>query len=439
MDKVTVIGLGYVGLPLSLTLLDAGFEVFGLDVRADYIEQVKSGTVTMFEEKDGESIQSILKKAMDTGRYHPTTNPDEALGYDDQKIILTVGIPLVDNRADPADLSSALETLGTRLKKGALVIARSTLIVGQTRNFIAPRLEKYSGLKVPDDFDLAFSSERMAEGAAFAELTGMTTPVAGLTPVATEKAASLLEQMGVSNVVRASCPEAVETAKVFENIARDVNIALANEYANFCTAYNLDTKEVLDLVRTHKRVGFLHHPGPGVGGHCLPQAMYYLKPAADEVGASLPIIETSRKANFYQPEHIAKLAVDWLSENNIKHGKIAIIGIAMKDYSTDARWSPAAAIAKYLKENHDGELVVWDNNVDRKHVGVELNYIESIDEAVKNAFIVITGARQDPLLPGTFNDVEILKGMKDKSLLIDTRFLFEKTKVEGKGIEYKAL
>ncbi|MEZ4812529.1 MAG: UDP binding domain-containing protein [Caldisericia bacterium] len=113
--------------------------------------------------------------------------------------------------------------------------------------------------------------------------------------------------------------------------------------------------------------------------------------------------------------------------------------MAMKDYSTDARWSPAAAIAKYLKENHDGELVVWDNNVDREHVGVELNYIESIDEAVKDASIVITGARQDPLLPGNQNDVELLAVMQDKSLLIDTRFLFEKTKVESRGIEYKAL
>ena len=245
--------------------------------------------------------------------------------------------------------------------------------------------------------------------------------------------------MGVKNVVRASCPEAVETAKVFENIARDVNIALANEYANFCTAYNLDTKEVLDLVRTHKRVGFLHHPGPGVGGHCLPQAMYYLKPAADEIGAKLPVIETSRKANFYQPEHIAKLALDWLTEKNIKHGKIAIIGVAMKDYSTDARWSPAAAIAKYLKENHDGELVVWDNNVDREHVGVELDYVACMYEAVKGASIVITGARQEPLLPDASNDMGLLDGMEDESLLIDTRFLFKKNDVEGKRIEYKAL
>jgi len=439
MDKVTIIGLGYVGLPLSLVFLEAGFEVFGLDVREDYIERVSSGTVKMFEDRDGKSIQEILKNAMKTGRYHPTTDPDFALNYDNQQIILTVGIPLQDNRADPSMLNSALVTLGKRLKKGALVVARSTLIVGYTRNFIAPKLEKESGLSATKDFDLAFSSERMAEGAAFEELIGMTTPVAGLTPRATERSAGLLEKMGVKNVLRASCPEAVESAKVFENIARDVNIALANEYANFCTAYNLDTKEVLELVRTHKRVKFLHSPGPGVGGHCLPQAMYYLKPTADQIGTNLPVIETSRKVNSNQPIHIANLAMSWLKKNNIKKGKISILGLAMKDFSTDARWSPAVDIASFLQKNHDGELMVWDNNVDKSHIDFEFNFCDTIESAVKDSSVVIVGARQEPIGKGSKNSAEILSGMNSPALLIDTRFVFERKDVMDKGIDYMAL
>lgn len=240
----------------------------------------------------------------------------------------------------------------------------------------------------------------MAEGAAFEELVGMTTPVAGITPEATEAAATLLERMGIKNVVRASCPEAVETAKVFENIARDVNIALANEYANFCAAYNLDTREVLDLVRTHKRVGFLHQPGPGVGGHCLPQAMHYLKPTADGIGAVLPVIETARQANIEQPVHIAEIAIIWVKKNAVPNPKVAILGLAMKDFSTDARWSPAVDIARRISQEQDIELVVWDPLVDRSHIDINLNFADSLEEAVKDACVVITGARQLPLRRG---------------------------------------
>jgi len=439
MDKVTVIGLGYVGLPLSLTALSAGFEVFGLDVRADYIEKVKRGDVQMAETQGGRSIQDILVEAVESGRYHPTTKPDEALGYDNQQIILTVGIPLRDGKADPSMLNSALETLGARLRKGALVVARSTLVVGYTRGFIAPKLQNMSGMSPTDDFDLAFSSERMAEGSAFDELVGMVTPVAGLTPRATSRSARFLERLGIKSVIQASCPEAVETAKVFENIARDVNIALANEYANFCTAFGLDTKEVLELVRTHKRVGFLHHPGPGVGGHCLPQAMHYLKPPAEEAGVGLPVIETSRQVNCNQPIHIARLTLDWLKDAGRQKGKVAILGLAMKDYSTDARWSPAVDIARYLKAHHGGELAVWDDNVDREHVTLDLDYADTLESAAAGASAVIVGARQSPLVTGSVNDVSLLDGMDKPALIVDTRFAFDRKSVLERGVDYRAL
>lgn len=439
MDKVTVIGLGYVGLPLSLTALSAGFEVYGLDVRTDYIESVRNGTVKMAETRGDRSIQDILVEAVESGRYHPTTDPDEALGYDNQQIILTVGIPLVEDKADLSMLYSALETLGKRLRRGALIVARSTLIVGYTRGVIAPRVQEISGLSPTEDFDLAFSSERMAEGSAFEELVGMVTPVAGLTERATKRSARFLERLGIRRVIEASCPEAVETAKVFENIARDVNIALANEYANFCTASGLDTKEVLELVRTHKRVGFLHHPGPGVGGHCLPQAMHYLKPTAEGVGVGLPVIETSRKVNSEQPIHIAKLTMNWLESKGRQTGKIAVLGLAMKDYSTDARWSPAVDIARYLKAHHEGSLVVWDNNVDRGHVNHDLNYADTLESAIAGASAVIVGARQSPLVTGSGNDVSLLDWMEKPALLVDTRFAFDRGSVLDKGIDYRAL
>lgn len=438
MKRATVMGLGYVGLPLSLVMWDAGFEVFGLDIRRDYIEGLMSGYVVMTESFKGEPIQSVLKRAVASGRYRPTTNPDEALGYENQKVILTVGIPLKDGATDTSDLEAALETLGKRVIRGALIVARSTVIVGHTRSFIKPRLEKHSGLSATEDFSLAFSSERMAENAAFEELVGMATPVAGLTDLATKRAAELLRDIGVKNVIEASSPEAVETAKVFENIARDVNIALANEYANFCTAFGLDTKEVLSLVRTHKRVGFLHQPGPGVGGHCLPQAMSYLKPTADQIGAQLPVIAAARKANDNQPRHIAGLAKAWLDQKGINGGKVALIGLAMKDFCSDARLSPAVDLLRALQSFEGLNVVAWDPVADLSWVGGLPKMAKSFESAVARADVVIIAARQKPMTAETM-PVSKLGGMNRPGLVLDCRFAFDRAEAIKHGVDYMAL
>lgn len=437
--KATIIGLGYVGLPLSLIMWDSGYEVFGLDVRQSYVDALNNGCVVMAEAFRGEPIESVLKRAVASGRYHITTDPSKALGYDGQKIIMTVGIPLKDNKADTSDLESALHTLSKYIKKGALVVARSTLIVGYTRSYVAPTLEKLTGLSATDDIDLAFSSERMAENVAFEELIGMVTPVAGLTPKATKRAVEFLTDIGIKDVREASCPEAVEAAKVFENIARDVNIALANEYANFCTAMNLDTKEVLDLVRTHKRVGFLHQPGPGVGGHCLPQAMYYLKPTSDKLGVNIPVISTARKANVEQPAHIAKIVTDWAMEKGIKNPKVGLIGLAMKDYSTDARWSPAVDVLDSLMK---AGLDVWtyDPVVDMSQVEVKPKHVaKDLDELTKDCSIIIIGAKQPPMPEKGNANPDMFSDMKKPGLVLDCRFAFDRKAVMDMGLDYKAL
>lgn len=437
--KATIIGLGYVGLPLSLIMWDSGYEVFGLDVRQSYVDALNNGCVVMAEAFKGEPIESVLKRAVASGRYHVTTNPSKALDYDNQKIIMTVGIPLKDNKADTTDLESALNTLSKHLKKGALVVARSTLIVGYTRSYVAPTLEKLTGLSATEDFDLAFSSERMAENVAFEELIGMVTPVAGLTPKATRRAVEFLTDIGIKDVRQASCPEAVEAAKVFENIARDVNIALANEYANFCTAMNLDTKEVLDLIRTHKRVGFLHQPGPGVGGHCLPQAMYYLKPTSDKLGVNIPVISTARKANVDQPSHIAKIVTDWAKEKGITNPKVGLIGLAMKDYSTDARWSPAVDVLDNLmKEGLD--VWTYDPVVDMSQVEVKPKHVaKELNDLIKDCDIVVIGAKQPPMPEKGNTDPKIFAGMKKPGLVLDCRFAFDRKAVMDMGLDYKAL
>lgn len=437
--QATIIGLGYVGLPLSLIMWNSGYEVFGLDVRQSYVDALNNGCVKMAESFNGEPIEKVLSRAVASGRFHVTTDPSKALNYDNQKIIMTVGIPLKDNAADTSDLESALKTLSKHLRKNALIVARSTLIVGYTRAYIAPMLEKLTGMSSTADFDLAFSSERMAENVAFEELIGMVTPVAGLTPKATRRAVEFLTDIGIRDVREASCPEAVEAAKVFENIARDVNIALANEYANFCTAMNLDTKEVMDLIRTHKRVGFLHQPGPGVGGHCLPQAMYYLKPTSDKLGVEIPVISTARKANVNQPKHIAEIATAWIKNRGIKNPKVGIIGLAMKDYSTDARWSPAVDVLDNLMKSGI-DAWAYDSVVDWDQVAVKPNHIsQTIEELVKGCDVVIIGAKQPPMPEKGNADAKMFETMNKPGLVLDCRFAFDKNLVTSMGLDYHAL
>ncbi|WP_242845206.1 nucleotide sugar dehydrogenase [Clostridium novyi] len=291
--KVCVFGQGFVGLPLALSFALRGCSTIGVDVDDILVANTNKGLTHHTEKFYDVTIQDILKIQLEEKRYKATTEAEEAV-KECNNIIVTVGIPIKDGKYIMDYLEAACVSIGKNLKKKDLVIIRSTVIPGTTEDFVLPILEKESGMKAGSDFYLAYASERIAEGNAFDEFANMPTLVAGINKDSLDRATEVLSIVCKAEVVPATCIKAVETSKVFENVQRDVNIAMSQEFARFTEALGIDIFEVIKLANTHKRVNLLT-PGPGVGGYCIPNAYHYIAPKANELAVDMDILNLSRE------------------------------------------------------------------------------------------------------------------------------------------------
>lgn len=415
--NVAVFGQGFVGLPLSLSFSFRGCNVYGVDVVKDLVDDINRGITYHTEGFEGKSIQQILKEELESKRYRATTDMELAL-KESNNIIVTVGIPIRNGEHDISDLLNCCNVIGKNLKKGDLVVIRSTVIPGTTEEKILPILEKESNLKAGKDFYLAYSSERIAEGHAFEEFAYMPTIVAGINNESAIRAKELLSIVCKAEVIIASNIKIVETAKVFENVQRDVNIAMVQEFARFTEALGIDIFEVIKVANTHKRVKLLT-PGPGVGGYCIPNAYHYLEPKAKELNINLDLLKLSRDKNANLPNIMVSMLEDKLLSigKRINDCKIGILGIAMKDYSNDDRISPPIEIINILK--HKGASVFAYDPV----VPTVYDFkVEKIDEALKNVDAVMVLAKQKE-----FDSIDLdylLKSLNKGTILFDTKNLF---------------
>ena len=346
--KLAIVGLGYVGLPLALTYALDGFQVSGVDIDPCRIESIKAFSLGMREDFDSIPVNDVLRTCLANGSLNVTSRFDE-LPKDVSIFIITVGIPIDHAWAlDMSMLAGACAELGKRLKKGDLVICRSTVPVGTTRGLVLSTLERTSGLVAGADFDLAYSSERIAEGHAYDEFRNMPLVVGGINGRSLDRATRVLGAVNRKPVFKASSIELVEAAKMFENAQRDVNIAIANQLARFANRFDIPTWELIEACNTHSRVKILM-PGIGVGGHCIPYASPYLfgsLSSQDECNDLLPTFASARQANTAQPGYIAGRMSRRIGELAGKH--VLFVGIAMKDYSDDVTGSPAVDLAMAL-------------------------------------------------------------------------------------------
>lgn len=427
--KVCIFGQGYVGLPLTLCFALRGCDTIGVDVNSELVEQINNGITYHTEKFYGIEIQEILRNEQIRGKYKITNNGSEAVEKCNN-IIVTVGIPIKDGKHSMEYLESACRVIGKNLKKEDLVVIRSTVIPGTTENSILPILEEESGMKAGQDFYLAYSSERIAEGNAFDEFINMPTLVAGINGKSLKKAVELLSIVCKSEVVAASCIKVVETAKVFENAQRDVNIAMSQEFARFTEGLGIDIFEVIKLANTHKRVNLLT-PGPGVGGYCIPNAYHYISPMAEAMGVKMEILKLARGKNAAIPMLIVNKVEELLKlvGKDIKVCKIGIMGLAMKDYSNDDRISPPVEICKLLIEK-GAEIRAFDPVVPTKY-DFKVN---SQEEALRNSDAVLILAKQQDIV---FNDYEYMaKLMNEKPVCIDAKAVINKIEAVKYGFVY---
>jgi len=341
---VCIIGLGYVGLPLALAFAKAGLKVLGVDVQQGRVDLVNKGK-SYIADVDSKALIEVVRE----GLLEATTDQSRIKEVD--AICICVPTPLTKTK-DP-ELSyviSESKVVSRYLQKGQLVVLESTTYPGTTREVMLPILER-SGLKAGCDFYLAFSPERIDPGSKNYNVRNTPKVVGGIDPKST-KLATLLYSQIVERVVPVSSPEVAEMTKVFENVFRNVNIALVNELTLLCEKMGLSVWEVIDAAST-KPYGYMpFYPGPGIGGHCIPLDPYYLANKAREFDFHTRFIELAAEINEHMPYHVVFRILEVLSARgkSLNGAKVLVLGVAYKKDIEDTRESPALKIIQLLCE-----------------------------------------------------------------------------------------
>ncbi len=410
--SVAVIGLGFIGLPLSLSYAMHGAKVIGLDVLPSLINDINQGKSHHLEDYQGKSIAEILKDQLGLGNFRATSDYEIAASQVNHYIV-TVGVPVINEDPNLSYLQTCCEQLAKVLKQGDTIIIRSTVVPGTTEEVILPLLE-LSGLKAGVDFYLAYSSERIAEGRAFEEFISMPLALGGVNEASVNKAKTLLSFVTKAEITISSI-KVVETAKVIENVQRDVNIAMVQQFARFAEAMNIDTFDLIKVANSHTRVQLLN-PGPGVGGYCLPNALYYLLPKAKELGLSMDLLETARSINDAVPEILVNMLEKSIEQQGkkLRNSKIALLGLAMKDFSNDDRISPPHHVAAILIAR-GAKVAAFDPAVQSEYPFK----VNTLEQAIDGADGLIYLAVQEAFL--SIDWTKLVTAMGDKPILLDTK------------------
>ena len=344
MTDVAIVGAGYVGVPLAQVFAEAGRSVLLVERDAGRVAQLNRGE-SYIEDVPSEA----LKRLVDGNLLRATTDYDELRDAD--AILIALPTPLSKQREpDLTIVNAATEEIAKRLRQGHLVVLESTTYPGTTREELLPRLEA-SGLKVGEDFNLAFSPERVDPGRVDWTTKNVPKVVGGITEACTDRAADLYGA-AVDTVHRVTSPESAELTKLLENIFRSVNIALVNELAQLCERMKIDFWEVVDAAAT-KPFGFMSFkPGPGLGGHCIPIDPFYLTWKAREFNFYTEFIELAGKINENMPYHCRSLisqALNHGKQRSLKGSQVLVLGVAYKPGIADVRESPALKLIELLQ------------------------------------------------------------------------------------------
>jgi UDP-N-acetyl-D-glucosamine dehydrogenase len=340
---IGIVGAGYVGLPLACVFAEAGHRVVLVESNPEKIEMVKRGESYIRDVPTDDLRRLVGAESIGVTSDYDALKETEA-------ILLALQTPLSAQREpDLSIVLGAVEDLAGRLQKGQLVVLESTTYPGTTRERLLPLLERH-GLRVGEDFHLAFSPERVDPGRE--DWTTKNTPkiVGGITPECTERAVELYSR-ALETVHAVSSPEAAELTKLLENIFRSVNIALVNELAQLCDRMSIDVWEVIGAAAT-KPFGFMSfQPGPGLGGHCMPIDPFYLTWKAREYDFYTEFIELAGKVNENMPWWcLGKIARALnAQERALKGSRVLLLGVAYKSDIGDTRESPALKLIELLR------------------------------------------------------------------------------------------
>ena len=375
--RISVIGLGYIGLPTAAMFASRGVEVIGVDVNPHTVEIVNSGDVHIVEP----DLEFVLQTAVREGFLRATLDPEPAEAF-----LIAVPTPFKGNNQEP-DLQyveAAAKSIAPVLCHGNLVVLESTSPIGATEALAGWLAQARPDLSFPQDkgdasdIRIAHCPERVLPGKVMQELITNSRVIGGVSLRCSERAIELYAIFGTGECVIATEPRVAEMAKLAENSFRDVNIALANELSLICDELGMNVWELISLANRHPRVNILQ-PGPGVGGHCIAVDPWFIVSSAPE---QAKLIRTAREVNDGKPSWVidrvnAEIGAYLVAnpEKSAAEVSLAIYGLTFKPDIDDLRESPAVAIAKRLAEQHPGPLVILEPN------------IKGLPQGFKNAWI----------------------------------------------------
>lgn len=373
LPRVAIVGLGYVGLPTSVALTNAGYSVIGVDTARSRLEAIREHAVELLPQE-----HEMLKVALDDGSLRLTGTLDAIVVAD--VVVICVPTP-VDEAKNPdlRALRAGCQQAVEHARAGQTIVLTSTSHVGATRELLAVPLEE-RGFVVGDDVHVAFSPERIDPGNITFPQRTVPRIVGGVSAECTLRAARVIESIS-AGAHAVSSPEAAEFAKLTENTFRAVNIALANELADLAVGLELDPTEIVQAAAT-KPFGFMaFRPGPGAGGHCIPCDPHYLTAPANARGMSSPVIDCAMRALHERPQQIVRRALGLLGEAAAT-ARVVVAGVSYKPGTADWRESPGVQIVAGLS-NAGIDVAYHDSLVPEIVVpagdGVEPSGLRSID------------------------------------------------------------
>ncbi|TXL62324.1 nucleotide sugar dehydrogenase [Aeromicrobium terrae] len=380
---MAIIGLGYVGLPLAQQAARSGLSVVGFDVNRGLVDSLNAGTSHIDDLSDAD-VAEMLNLGF-------SASTDEAVLADADTIVICVPTPLSDEgEPDLAAVRAATTTIARQLRAGQLVVLESTTYPGTTDEVVRPILEE-GGLVAGQDFNLAFSPERVDPGNPTYGIENTPKVVGGHTPACTERAAAFYGRF-ITTVVPSKGTREAEMTKLLENTYRHINIALVNEMAQFCHEMDIDLWEVIRNAAT-KPFGFqAFYPGPGVGGHCIPIDPNYLSyKVRASLGRPFQFVELAQSINLQMPAYVVERVADLLNDEGkaLRGSSILLLGVTYKPNIADQRESPATPLAQLLLDKgadlsfHDPHVQEWSPN------GVSVPRADDLNQAIAQADLAV--------------------------------------------------
>lgn len=389
--RVTVVGQGYVGLPLAMRAVDVGYDVVGVDLDSYRTAALRSGTSFVDDVSDDQVVAALA-----SGRYHPVETYDQVDGFD--IAVITVPTPLRESLPDLSFIESAAASLAPCLKRGSTVILESTTYPGTTEELLVPILERGSGLRGGVDFFVGYSPERIDPGNPTWNFVNTPKVVSGLGVEALRRIDAFYSSM-VDRTVPVSSPKEAELTKLLENTFRHVNIALVNELAIFAHQLGVNVWEAIDAAAS-KPFGFMKFtPGPGVGGHCLPVDPSYLSwQVKRQLGQNFRFVELANDVNDHMPDYVLQRAIRLLNDGGkgLKRSRILLVGLSYKRNSGDIRESPSLRLIDLLCE-FGATIMAVDPHVSERQWPEAVQRVDFTDSVVEQADLVILITDHDSL------------------------------------------